>query len=170
MADLFPTGGADIDPTEVYRYRLWRELGGLGPTAVFTMLNPSTAGADSNDPSIRRCIGFADRLRCCRLMVVNMYAYRATDPRELRYAHLRGVDIIGPDNDAFLKAELAAAGAIVIAAWGALPVWMQPRARCVERYAEELGVQLHALATTKDGHPRHPLYLRRDLDPAPWTP
>lgn len=161
-------GGADIDPTGRYRYRLWRDLGGGGPTTTFIMLNPSTADGDTDDPTIRRCIGFAKALDSSLLMVVNLYAYRATSPRELLAERMRGGDIVGPDNDGFLRGELPA-GSAVIAAWGAGQRWMTPRIYEVCSLARTCNAQLKALATTKAGHPRHPLYLRAACSLVDWN-
>lgn len=160
-------GGADIDSTGRYRYRLWRDLGGVGPTTTFIMLNPSTADGDTDDPTIRRCIGFAKALEASLLMVVNLYAYRATSPRELLAELKRGGDIVGPDNDGFLRGELPA-GSPVIAAWGAEQRWMMLRIHQVCSLARSLDVQLKALATTKTGSPRHPLYLRSASSLVDW--
>lgn len=81
-----------------YRYRLGRAWAG-GPTCTFIMLNPSTADADQDDPTIRRCVGFAKALGCGALEVVNLYAYRATNPRDL----LRQDERVGPENDYWLR-------------------------------------------------------------------
>jgi hypothetical protein len=131
-----------------YRYRLWRRWGAAAP-ALFVMLNPSTADAIDDDPTIRRCIGFARRWRCGGIEVVNLYALRATDPRDLR----RHPAPIGPQNDAVLAAAIATAG-VAIAAWGCHG---QDRAA---RLVELAGARpLHCLAVNRDGSPRHPLYV-----------
>lgn len=146
-----------------YRYRLGRAWDDTLPAATFVMLNPSTADADVDDPTIRRCIGFARTWGCGSLVVVNLYAWRATDPREL----LTTDDPVGPNNYAHLTAEAMVAadsGAPLVAAWGANA---QP-----ERIAQVLALpgmdRLAALALTKSGQPRHPLYLKADLKPQPW--
>lgn len=152
-----------------YRYRLTRDLvdGGLLPegrqTVTFVMLNPSTADATQDDPTIRRCRGFARALGAGTLVVVNLYALRSTDPKEL----WRHPDPVGPDNDAHLTAVLERAAVmdeLVIAAWGA-------NAR-QDRVAAFLALpradRVSALGMTKAGAPSHPLYLRASARPTPW--
>lgn len=149
-----------------YRYRLGRRWGLAVDTPVtFVMLNPSTADAREDDPTIRRCIGFARSWGFGRLVVVNLYALRSTDPRGL----WRHADPVGPDNDEHLAdAAFVAASqdAPLVAAWGA-------NAR-PDRVAEVLALphmdRLTALGTTKSGAPRHPLYLRADAAPEPYEP
>jgi len=160
--DQRPLGGAILSDCERYRYLLTREWGD-GPTATFVMLNPSTADAMRNDPTIRRCISYAHAWGCGALIVANLYAWRATDPAELWTAD----DPVGPDNDAHLYAAAQAAaesGGPLVGAWGA-------NARA-DRIAAVLALsgmdRLQALAVTKDGQPRHPLYLKSVLTPQPW--
>ena len=157
-------GSAVLSDCERYRYLLGREWAD-GPTTVFVMLNPSTADALHNDPTIRRCISYAQDWNCGGLMVANLYAWRATDPSQLWTAD----DPVGPENDAHLYAAAtiaAESGGPLIGAWGA-------NARA-DRIADVLALpgmdRMVALATTKTGQPRHPLYLRADLTPQPWSP
>jgi hypothetical protein len=110
------SGWADLSPCGTYRYLLGRRVGEGDRTALFMMLNPSTADATEDDPTIRRCTGFARREGCGVLEVVNLFAYRATDPAELRTAP----DPVGPANDHHIKAALGRV-ALVVVAWGALP-------------------------------------------------
>lgn len=162
------TRTAVISACGAYRYRLERSnLQPLpdGPpidpdrTATFLMLNPSTADAAVDDPTIRRCLTFARAWGCGRLLVVNLYALRSTDPAAL----WRSADPVGPDNDKHLAAAAAGDGPL-IAAWGANA---KP-----ERIAAVLALpgmdRLNALALTKTGQPRHPLYLPGGLTPQPW--
>ena len=143
--------GALLSPCGRYRYRLTREwLMGEG-TVLFVMLNPSTADAETDDPTIRRCIGFAQRWGFRGLAVGNLFAWRATDPRELRQA----IDPVGPENDRHLV-EMSHAANAVIAAWGAGGGRRgQYALRLLRGTVEHLGL-------TKQGYPRHPLYLRAD--------
>lgn len=142
-----------------YRYLLTRRWGD-GPAATFVMLNPSTADAATDDPTIRRCIGFAKSWDCGSLNVVNLFAFRATDPREL----LAATDPVGPRNDAFLHSYLPDG----VAAWGAHKM-ASTRARGVVR-AFVRSSPLWCLGVTKDGHPRHPLYVRADAPLILWRP
>lgn len=160
--------GATISDCGRYRYTLTREwLIGAKPGVTFIMLNPSTADAAKDDPTIRRCIGFAKTWGYGALTVVNLFAWRATDPREL----LRAPDPVGRDNGDAIRA--AAAGAsLVVAAWGdnsRLPrAFVQAR---VDEVVRLLALYpLHAIHMTRDGFPRHPLYLPASLDPVEFTP
>lgn len=163
-------GGADISPCGRYRYRLWREWNPSIPQrACFVMLNPSTADGAEDDPTIRRCVAFAIAWGYGALDVVNLFAHRATDPRELlRSAFADGMT--GPDNDYAIE-RCANRAAVVVAAWGAHPYKhpsLAPRATAVASALRSIGA-LHSLRLTKDGHPSHPLYLPGDLKPAVWT-
>ncbi len=149
---------AEISECGQYRYALGRQWGD-GQTVAFIMLNPSTADADRDDPTITRCIHFARSWGYGGLVVANLYAYRATDPSEL----WRTADPVGPENDEHLT-RVAAGCALLVAAWGANA---KPG-----RIAQVLALpgmgRLHALGLTKAGQPRHPLYLRGDLTPQLW--
>lgn len=144
-----------------YRYRLGRRWA-EGPELLFVMLNPSTADAEEDDPTIRRCIGFAKAHDCGGIQVVNLYAYRATDPRDLKAAGYP----VGPDNDNHIKAALRAAGSVCVA-WG-------DRARGLSRPGEVLdmiariGSTPFCLAVTKHGLPSHPLMLAASLALQPY--
>ncbi len=138
-----------------YRYRLWRKWG-EGSPLLFVMLNPSTADASIDDATIRRCVGFAQRAGFGELEVVNLYAYRATDPDDLRRAGYP----VGPDNDAHI-AEAALASAAVCVAWGANTAGLL-RSGEVLPMLRGLGVEPLCLRITRSGHPQHPLYLPSD--------
>lgn len=151
----------------LYRYRLDRpDLDRLGyPTSrsgrvVFVMLNPSTADAELDDPTIRRCLGFARDWGYRSLTVVNVFALRSTDPRAL----VDHPDPVGPDNDRYVR-EAVEGASEVVAAWGA----SYPRALGddVARVAELLPAWTSCLGLTKSYEPRHPLYVRREQQPVP---
>lgn len=140
-----------------YRYVLARRWAVDGPTAWFIMLNPSTADAETDDPTIRRCIGFARSWGMSSLAVLNLYAWRATDPKELRRQAAIGVDVCGPHNDRFLRSLAALPDdEPIIAAWGA----HAPRARADHVMAMPGMDRTQCLGTSKHGQPRHPLYIR----------
>jgi hypothetical protein len=124
------------------------------------MLNPSTADAEVDDPTIRRCIGFAKREGCGSINVVNLFAYRATDPEALK-----GVaDPVGPMNHKWLAWALEAARfkhTTIVCAWGAHALAAAQADRFVERAAIH-SAPICNLGLTKAGHPRHPLYVRGD--------
>lgn len=138
-----------------YRYLLQRKTNcplRWVKKCTFIMLNPSTADAEKDDPTIRRCIKFAEREGCTKLSVVNLFALRATNPNDLTFYD----DPQGPKNFGHIFAEVESAH-VVIAAWGS-----HKMAKC--RLAKELfkvdGIK--CLGKTKDGSPRHPLYVKSD--------
>lgn len=165
-AAVYTGRGAVISPDGVYRYALWRAWG-AGRPATFIMLNPSTADAEQDDPTIRRCIGYAKAWGCGGLLVLNLFALRATDPAELH----RHPDPVGPDNDdrlcTFLK-NTYRPGDIVVAAWGTSGC-IRSRGREVRQMFEREMVPLEVLRLTKHWDPAHPLYLPAALKPVPWT-
>lgn len=156
---------AVFSPCRRWRYRLERGLGSLGEdrTIAFVMLNPSTADETKNDPTIRRCLGFAASLNFTDVLIGNAYAWRSTDPRALWAA----ADPVGPENDAHIEA-IARDADLVVCAWG---VHAKPdRVAAVLAVLARAGRQPHALRTTKSGAPSHPLYLPASLTPVPWSP
>ncbi|MEU8139034.1 DUF1643 domain-containing protein [Streptodolium elevatio] len=161
-----PAAGPEVHRSAVlsqcgtYRYELTRHWA-PGPVVGWVMLNPSTADAAADDPTIRRCTGYAKAWGYGGLVVRNLYALRATDPAELA----RHTDPIGPYNDAYL-AECAA-DPLTVVAWGARG---GDRGRDVLALLERLGVRPYRLGATDDGQPRHPLYLKTDLAPIPIPP
>lgn len=143
---------AAFSPCFRYRFRLGREwLTGQGEV-LFVMLNPSTADAEVDDPTIRRCIGFAQRWGFQRLTVGNLFAWRATDPKELK----RVDDPVGLENDYHLT-EMSMAAEVTIAAWGVHGLY-RDRAQEVLPFL----CDVEHLGLTKDGYPKHPLYLPND--------
>jgi hypothetical protein len=157
---------ADISADGLYRYTLRREWAS-GPTMTFIMLNPSTADADIDDPTIRRCIGFANREGCGTLHVVNLFGFRSTKPNGL----LNAVDPKGPENTRYVK-DAVDRSTFTVAAWGNW--WLACRHRPprfnVEGYAGRTGKHLLCLGTTASGQPRHPLYVKGDAPLVQWIP
>lgn len=142
-----------------YRYALTRRWGD-GPLAAWVMLNPSTANAFVEDPTIRRCMAFARSWSAGGIVIHNLFALRSTDPKNL-YGH---PDPVGPDNDFAIASTFSTDGpevGPVIAAWGAHGS-LNGRAGQVRRLLEARGVRPLCLGTTKRGQPRHPLYVRGD--------
>ena len=142
-----------------YRYTLWRYWGGLFSSgyAMFIGLNPSTADETNNDPTVRRCIGYARDWGYSGLCMANLFAFRSTLPS----AMLSVKDPVGSDNDKHLKAVAKKAG-IIIAAWGNHGAYLG-RGEAVRKVIPNL----HYLKLTKKGIPGHPLYLKKDLKPIP---
>jgi hypothetical protein len=159
---------AVISEDGLYRYELTRRWERGGATMTFVMLNPSTADALTDDPTVRRCVGFAKREGCAALRVLNLYAFRTPSPRELRAARRRHVDVVGPENDNYLRTVTTMAGPVV-AAWG--PSGEPDRvAEVVEILTFGIDEVLHALHVTKGGAPGHPLYLAGGSPLVEWSP
>jgi len=148
---------AEISPCGQYRYWLLRVWDRSLRTLPIVMLNPSTADADNDDPTIRRCMAFAKREGFGGIRVVNLFAFRATSPDDMKAA----ADPFGPEGNAVLGEIFMVAGMTdmsVLAAWGAHGSHMG-RAEMIKTSAKGWGANLVCLGTTKDGHPRHPLYV-----------
>lgn len=137
----------------LYRYLLTRIWDPAVRPVVFVMLNPSTADAFEDDPTIRRCISFAKREQAGGLVVVNLFGLCSTDPRALLY----DPDPVGRYNDAFVR-QATGQSDMVICAWGAAGV-TGDRGREVTRALTARRVALQCLGRTSTGQPRHPLYL-----------
>lgn len=153
---------AVYSPCGSYRYVLTREWSPELPRALFVMLNPSTATEIQNDPTVERCERRARVLGFGAFRVCNIFAFRATDPRVMRVAD----DPVGPENDAAIR-ESADWGDKVICAWGAHGAHLS-RGPYVETLLRSTGKRLWHLGVTKDGHPRHPLYIGYKVQPILW--
>lgn len=151
---------AVFSPDRVYRYTLWRSWDELfGKRYVlFIGLNPSTADETTDDPTIRRCIRFAKQWGYSSMCMCNLFAFRATDPRDMKGCQRP----IGPDNDGLIV-QCARDATLIVAAWG---VHGQFMARDLE--VLKLIDDVHCLGTTKDGLPKHPLYLAKTCIPIPY--
>jgi len=147
-----------FSPCRTYRYTLWRRWAEGNGYAMFVCLNPSTADETEDDPTLRRCMGYASAWGLAAVCMTNLFAYRATKPKDMKSA----ADPIGPDNDRYLRAIAKDAG-VVIAAWGTHGAY---RGRAHD--ARTLLHNLHYLRLTKNGHPAHPLYLPAALTPTLW--
>jgi hypothetical protein len=151
---------ADISPCGKYRYLLERDWDNqYGNGAMFIMLNPSTADGEVDDPTIRRCVGFAKSWGYSSLSVVNLFAYRATDPKDL----FKAADVHGPRNQEVIY-DTSRRARIIICAWGAHGAWGE-QDETVRGWLHNR--ELYALGFTKHGHPKHPLYLPADAKPIP---
>jgi hypothetical protein len=148
---------AEFSKDLVYRYVLKR-VWGSGQLVQFIGLNPSGADLRVNDPTVRRCIGFAKSWGFGGLIMTNAFAIRATDPALLRTS----VDPVGPDNDYWLKFS-ATEASVVVAAWGNHGEF-KGRSQAIRN----LGLPLCHLGLTASGMPKHPLYLKAALKPEPW--
>jgi hypothetical protein len=143
---------AIFSPCRTYRYELWRIWDETRPYIMFVGLNPSTADETKDDPTVRRCIGYARMWGAGALCMTNIFAYRATDPEVMK----RWGEPVGPLNNSTLK-RLAAGAVTVVAAWGS-----HGSHRCQGSIVRDMIPNLYCLGVTKSGHPLHPLYLRKD--------
>lgn len=170
MPTEYADKGADVSGCGYYRYALWRVWDDKLPRAVFVMLNPSKADGEADDPTIRRCVGFAKSWQLGGLHVVNLFAYRATDPDDL--FSITPSQRVGPLNDEYLRLTFNAArqsGHTLVCAWGDFgqPQVLE-RTRFVRLLAADRGVTLNVLKLTKNGRPNHPVRLPGALSPVPW--
>ena len=144
-----------------YRYILTRVWDSSLGFVRFILLNPSTADHEQDDPTVRRCVNYAKSWGCGGLEILNLFAYRATSPKELKNADRP----IGSINDLFLVGDMpgteySAAPKYVICGWGTHGRFMDRGSDVMEM----LG-RVHCLKINGDGTPGHPLYLRADLKP-----
>ena len=156
--------GAVISECGTYRYSLWREVSPSGSgICLFIMLNPSVADAAEDDPTIRRCIDFTRRWGHRELRVVNLFALRTKEPRELAGV----LDPIGLGNDRVLHSEILGAD-MVVAAWGNRGSLLQ-RSAIVYAMINGLGKESWHLGLNKTGEPCHPLYVRSSTRLSPFS-
>lgn len=160
---------AIFSPCLKYRYWLERPLGSGEGTMAFVMLNPSTANAFRDDPTVARCRRRAQDNGFAKLVVVNLFAMRSTDPTELYRAHKRDECPIGPETDRFIS-RAANEARIVVCGWGAsVHRAFQRRPSRVLQLLQD-SADLRCLGTTKSGAPRHPLYVRSDAPLKKYPP
>lgn len=155
-----------------YRYSLRRTIeGDVEPVSrmYFVMLNPSTATDTEDDPTIRRCMWFARREGCGELHVVNLFPVRATKPSDLMKMAARAA-LLGEPGSVWVSPLVQAVyeSNVLVVAWGAaVPILREPQ---VNQFRRVLGRRLAmCLGRTKDGSPRHPLYVRSDQPLEPWS-
>lgn len=150
-----------------YRYRLtrrWDTHFDRVSLVAFIGLNPSTATEVDNDPTVARCIQYAKDWGFGAMTMLNAFAFRATDPRNMKCVD----DPVGPDNDMHLI-DVAAAADRVVACWGTHATHLNREDHLLKMFYKH-AVRLSCLKLTKEGHPNHPLYLRKDLHPIPFRP
>lgn len=152
---------ATFSPCRTWRYSLTREWDRRLGTVLWVWLNPSTATETEDDPTIRRCMRFAQFWGYGGIVMSNLFAFRATQPEDMMAA----VDPIGPENDFWLR-KLSAKAGVVMAAWGAKGGFMGRDNDVVNRIL--CVSDLMCLKHTKDGHPWHPLYVAGNTQPIPF--
>jgi hypothetical protein len=150
---LNPSTAAFESPAKVYRYELTRTWNPAWPAITWIMLNPSTAGAHTDDPTIGKITRFSRRWAAGGIIVVNLFAYRSAEPAYLRQA----ADPVGDLNDAFID-HVCAPGRVTVAAWGAHGA-LGGRGEQVAARLRARDVRLCCLGLTRGGQPRHPLYV-----------
>ena len=160
---------AKFSNCRTHRYELKRTWDTEKPTMVIIGLNPSTADEYADDPTIRRCISFAQREGCGRLLMLNLFSYRATDPKELKA--LGWHDLTNDcKNTTWVKTtckEVFESGGTIVAAWGTHGRLHREGAHMKLLLGD---YQVFCFGHTKDGHPKHPLYLPKDVALERWCP
>lgn len=156
-----------FSPDRQHRYKLWRgwKVGDLFTARIetgfvqFIGLNPSTADEVKDDPTIRRCVDFSKRWGYGALCMTNLFAFRATDPDDMKDAS----DPIGPENMTWLRA-VAMEADVVVAAWGNHGLF-NGQSDVLKKAMHDWGITLHCLRITGSNQPEHPLYLPAKLTP-----
>lgn len=157
ISEKYLEATAKISECGKFRYELSRQwrVGTEGKFVLWCMLNPSTADGESDDPTIRKCVGFSKKWGYGALVIVNVSAYRATDPRELKKSGYQ----VEPENRAIIR-ESALKANLIIAAWGnhatSQQVWDTFR---LLRKGSDFNRPIRCLGKTKRGMPKHPLYV-----------
>jgi hypothetical protein len=145
--------GAIFDAKDKYRYSLWRSWSAHHPRILFILLNPSTADEQKNDPTIRRCMGFARAWKFGSIEVVNLFAYRATNYKDL----FNVSDPVGAENNRFLMQAVERCSTVVLG-WGTRGILLGRDRQVMSLLASRN--DLYCLGITRDGQPRHPLYVK----------
>lgn len=160
-----PKPSCVLSECKLYRYQLRIPVSSAPGTCVFVLANPSTAivenGVFTSDRTITGCIGYTRAWGYGLLIVVNVRAWRETDPEKVP----EDPRAIGPDNDLWIERSLERAS-VVVCGWGKLG---GARGTATLELIRKLGVVPHALALNQDGSPAHPLYLKKSLKPFPMV-
>lgn len=143
-----------------YRYVLKRNTGFGSETCLFLMLNPSTADEIINDATVSRCIDYSNMWGYGNLIVCNLFAYRATLPSDMKKVN----DPIGPDNNHWINASALKADKIIVA-WGVHGAYKNRSQYVLKEVLDLKNMPVYHLGLTKDGEPKHPLYLKKLLEP-----
>ena len=156
--------GAQFSDCRVWRYALWRIWQPDCGVATFIGLNPSTADESVNDPTVRRCIDFARTWGFGGMRMLNIFAYRATDPKNMKLAS----DPVGVQNDYFLRHYVDSPdNRLTVAAWGKHGSYLD-RGQIVSSTLLS-GLAIKCFGRNKNGSPKHPLYMRSDIQLIDFT-
>lgn len=164
--DFLTARWAAFSPCRKWRYALAIIWDADLPPLIFFMLNPSTADAMKNDPTVTRCERRARALGFGGVVVINIFAFRATDPADMK----KEADPVGPRNDEWIMAALRTAkitGGEVICAWGTHGHHMTRDTDCIALIFKTR-MRPKILELTKHGFPKHPLYVAKAIDPVWW--
>ena len=148
---------AVLSPCKRYRYRLDRRVGSSGPVYAFFGINPSTADADIDDATVRKWRGFCQRLGASRFIVGNVFAWRATDVRDLKSAP----DPVGPEWQRHTQ-QIVAAADVLVPCWGSstkVPPLLRHRIAGLSEFLLDSGKPVMCWGKTASGDPKHPLML-----------
>lgn len=166
----FTEQDATFSPCRTWRYRLWRVWDNSLPPLAMGMLNPSDANEEVLDATVKRQVRRAVLRRFGSLIVFNAYAVVEKYPPKMKARLAEGFDIVGPENDLHTRAIISEVGnraGTVAVGWGA-DGDIAGRGKAITAMARALGVQLFCVGTTRDGQPRHPLYVPYSQDFIPW--
>ena len=156
--------GAVLDESRTYRYELTRDIEGMhtervwAKPVVFVMLNPSTADESENDPTIRKCMGYAERWGYKKLVVVNLFGYRTPSPKALKQAYQAGINVEGPDNGEHILKAIHEAREVVCG-WGNNGTIGNMGIKTLKMMYGQ-GILPCCLKVSKMRQPYHPLYLK----------
>lgn len=156
----YDDSGAIISEDKKYRYSLWRVWQKKKPKVLFIMLNPSTADAETDDATIRRCRGYAEAWGYGGFFVGNLFPFRSPEPKDL----LKCENPIGHNNEEYLK-TMKEHCCLVVCAWGNSSIVSKIEKRFPDYKPLKHFYHLHYLELSKDGTPKHPLYLPKSLTP-----
>jgi hypothetical protein len=164
------TSTATFSPCGLYRYELRRIWKPRAKVMVFVGLNPSTADENTDDPTIRRILGFADDWGFGTLVMLNAFAFRSTDPKALHVRAARLREIVGPANDETIRRTFEEHRRTkLVMGWGAHGTLLD-RGRDLSRLALDVHRRPECFGLTQNGQPKHPLYLAAKTTPVRYSP
>jgi len=154
-----PANGAIFSECRKHRFALWRIWNRRKAPVAFIGLNPSTADESKNDPTVRRCVQFAEANGGGGLIMLNAFSYRATDPNEMKSQAVPNLQ----ENTDWIVA-FSGLAKMTVAAWGTHGEFAGRGETLIHRMRQSLRT-LHCLEVNKGGTPKHPLYVRGDITP-----